>query len=308
MAGNLRKRDRVRLNLTAALGSRSQATRAVITAGLFCGVTLCRFLSGAEYGFAALYLIPISFAGWFLSGAMGVLVALASTLALLTFDFVHWREYSSAAIPYWNGLTDLGLFLFLVFILSEVKGLYDRERQLSREDFLTGVRNRRAFFELLDAESRRARRYARPLTLVYLDVDGFKEVNDRNGHQGGDSLLISLAQAMVSSVRDVDIVARLGGDEFALLLPETDSDAAKSVVEKIRNQLAQAVRNANSNVTFSVGAVTFTEGIDSSDQMLHVADEAMYSVKQGGKNGVAYRTIGPKPAPLPTTPETARQA
>jgi diguanylate cyclase (GGDEF)-like protein len=125
--------------------------------------------------------------------------------------------------------------------------------------------------------------------LVYIDLDEFKRVNDAHGHAGGDALLQSAAQMMTKTVRSTDFVARLGGDEFAMLLPDTNSEAAKSVLSKVQDKLLQHFQEQKYPVTFSIGAVTFTQMHHNPSEMIYMADEAMYAVKQRGKNGIEYR-------------------
>jgi diguanylate cyclase (GGDEF)-like protein len=165
-----------------------------------------------------------------------------------------------------------------------VRALYERERDLSRTDALTGLLNRRAFVERLERERERHARFPRPITLAYLDVDNFKRVNDTHGHAAGDELLITAAEAMEETVRSVDSVGRLGGDEFALLMPETDAAAAKLAIEKVQRRLRDAVQGREWSGTFSIGVVTFESVPGSAEEMLEKADALMYSVKQSGKD------------------------
>ena len=169
------------------------------------------------------------------------------------------------------------------------------EAELARLDPLTRLANRRAFFELLEAERSRTVRYGRPLTLVYLDLDGFKQVNDSLGHAVGDELLKVVATTLRSSVRVSDTVARVGGDEFALLLPESGVGTAEVVLRKLQSRLLHAMQDRQWPVTFSMGAVTFLKIPLSSDEMLHSADRLMYEVKSHGKNGIAVETYRPAP-------------
>ncbi len=151
-------------------------------------------------------------------------------------------------------------------------------------DDLTKVATRVAFYEFATAEINRARRFKLTTTLAYVDLDSFKEVNDRRGHATGDKLLITVARSMQKSIRHTDMVARMGGDEFALILPNTGKDAAQKVLEKLLNVLTRSMRQHHWPVTFSIGAVTFLVPPGSVHQMIQRADEIMYSVKQSGKN------------------------
>ncbi len=166
--------------------------------------------------------------------------------------------------------------------------LYLRERELSREDFKTGTLNERAFKEILDSEIKRSRRHVRPLTVLYIDLDNFKLVNDSLGHKTGNSVLRVATRTMQSTLREVDFVARLHGDEFALLLPETSAENVPLVLNKLQKVLREAMIAMQWPVTFSIGAVTFKTPTVSAECMLDEADKVMYSAKHAGKNRVAH--------------------
>lgn len=163
----------------------------------------------------------------------------------------------------------------------------EREKDDARLDFLTRIANRRAFYEIASTEAARARRYQRPLTLIYIDLDNFKTVNDTLGHDVGDELLIEVAATLRSNLRTTDTVARLGGDEFALLLPETDQGAALLVINKVQEVLLESMRRRNWPVTFSIGLASFPVPPESVEEMVKQADAIMYSVKLKGKNSIA---------------------
>jgi diguanylate cyclase (GGDEF)-like protein len=153
------------------------------------------------------------------------------------------------------------------------------------QDQLTNVLNARAFADRLSQELDRNRRYPRPLSLLYMDLDNFKVINDTHGHQTGDAVLRLVADAMKTSVRQADVVGRLGGDEFAVLMPETDSHvadgAAKRLVAGLRN-----VFKGTPNVTASIGVVSCTATDANTDDLLKRADQAMYDAKRMGKDRV----------------------
>jgi diguanylate cyclase (GGDEF)-like protein len=178
-----------------------------------------------------------------------------------------------------------------VLLISELRTLYDREHTLSRVDALTRIGNRRAMFELLSAERNRAQRHHLPLTLAYLDLDGFKQVNDKFGHHTGDRLLVEVAQTVHKTLRPSDFVARMGGDEFAILLPDTQSGTATAALNRVRSALDRCMQQKRWPVTFSVGVVTFLNVPQSADDMMRRADETMYAAKAAGKNGTEQREI-----------------
>jgi diguanylate cyclase (GGDEF)-like protein len=158
--------------------------------------------------------------------------------------------------------------------------------ELAHTDSLTGLANRRWLLELLEREFLRARRYRRPLTLIYLDLDGFKEVNDGFGHLFGDGLLRSAARSMQAALRAADLLARIGGDEFAVLLPETDLAGADKVVGKLRRALLSTTRpygTALPPLTFSAGICQLREPDRTIDDLILRADEAQYLAKSFGR-------------------------
>lgn len=278
-------------NITGALEHQSPRSLGALAVALFLAVTLLRFYSIPEFSFSFLYLIPVSFAAWFLSTNSGVFMSLASTCALVIFDLEPSGRYRSREIAFWDLVMNLGIFLFFVFILGEVRALYRREQEQSHHDPLTGLVNRRGFSEALDLEAERMRRTQHPLTIAYLDLDNFKQVNDEHGHAAGDALLRTVSRTMLANSRGMDVVARLGGDEFCLLLPESGDDAARAALGKLGLRLREEVAAAGWPVTFSIGAVTFETAGNSADEMIERADQLMYRVKQSGKNRTEFAIV-----------------
>jgi diguanylate cyclase (GGDEF)-like protein len=172
--------------------------------------------------------------------------------------------------------------------IIELRSAMEREKELARTDPLTGAMNSRAFGELATAELHRARRYERPFTLAYVDIDDFKAVNDRFGHSTGDTLLRLVAETMKQNSRAVDVIARVGGDEFVILLPETGPGPAQVVSRKLQERLLGVVQQNEWPVTFSIGAITFISPPATVDEMLRLADRLMYSAKKSGKNQIRH--------------------
>ena len=167
---------------------------------------------------------------------------------------------------------------------------HERYRRLASTDSLTGAVNRRKFNKLAEHELGRVQRYRRPLSLLMLDIDFFKRVNDTYGHAAGDEVLKVFYQTCVDTARKTDIVARLGGEEFAILMPETDLNAARKVAERIRHNvelLLIEVEEHNITVTVSIGISSWEQGrFKQVNQMLSAADEALYMAKAQGRNQV----------------------
>ncbi|NKE69952.1 diguanylate cyclase [Candidatus Manganitrophus noduliformans] len=270
-----------------------RSTSFLLTLG-FLLVVLFGFLdhlTGPEVAFSIFYLIPISMIAWFLGRWKGALFSIASAITWLIADTSAGHLYSHPLIPYWNMLARLGFFLIVSHILGVLKTALEYEKELSRTDPLTQAANRRSFHEKLEHEVNRARRYRRPLTVGFMDLDHFKEVNDRFGHDVGDLVLQKVAEATRKHLRATDQVARMGGDEFAILLPETTPASAQGVIEKIRRELLKLMQENNWPVTFSIGVITFLLLPDKVEEIIKRADRLMYSVKKSGKNAVKYEVL-----------------
>jgi len=242
------------------------------------------FATNASLEFSVFFLLPISFFTWFVSRRAGFLASLVAGGINLGVNLSSSIYLKSTEIAYWNTLVWTGFFCLMTFIIADLKFLHHRERELARSDTLTGAATRLAFYEFAGDELNRARRTNQPITLAYLDIDSFKEINDRNGHNLGDQVLHTVAQSICTSIRRTDIVARMGGDEFAMLLPNTSREASGKLLEKVFNVLRVAMSQKRWPVTFSVGAVTFLSAPESVERMIEHADQTMYSVKQSGKN------------------------
>jgi diguanylate cyclase (GGDEF)-like protein len=168
--------------------------------------------------------------------------------------------------------------------------LLKRAEALSVTDDLTSLYNSRYMNQVLRRETKRASRSGRPLSLLFIDLDGFKAVNDTHGHLFGSRALVEAAAVIRSSARETDVVARFGGDEFALILPDTGGEGAFAVGERIRDRIAAHIflseDRLDIHLTASVGVATLPDVAASADELMHAADKAMYQVKDSGKNGI----------------------
>lgn len=176
-------------------------------------------------------------------------------------------------------------------LAQELHDANDIHRELAFRDGLTGIYNRRFFQEALDLEIIRVHRYNRQFSLIIFDLDSFKEVNDDFGHTIGDLVLINICKAVQENVRATDVVARYGGDEFVIILPETDSDNARAIAEKIRSAveaLTTRVDNRVIKVMISIGLTSYCSafGNRSREEVISMADKALYLAKHSGKNSI----------------------
>lgn len=160
---------------------------------------------------------------------------------------------------------------------------------LNYHDSLTDLYNRRYFMQAGKNEIERANRYDDPLSLMMIDIDHFKNVNDTYGHIAGDNVLGSFANIIKESVRDIDIAGRLGGEEFGIILPKTTLENAKQVGERLRKNIEGNIfeyKDSSISITISVGIATYNKENPSIDNMLHKADVALYEAKNSGRNSV----------------------
>jgi diguanylate cyclase (GGDEF)-like protein len=173
--------------------------------------------------------------------------------------------------------------------------LYEEAVRLSLTDGMTGLWNRRNFDMRLEAELSRALRFSEPFAVVFVELDQMKSVNDRYGHQAGDTVLIELARRLTEAVREVDVVARWGGDEFTLLLPKTSLAGALLLAEKIRAAAGNApfrIDTGSLDITISVGVAAYPEHGSSGKELVAAADAAMYRAKANGRNRVEHAEAG----------------
>jgi diguanylate cyclase (GGDEF)-like protein len=248
-------------------------------------------ITGEEISFSVFYLLPVSLATWRTNRWIGIFLCVLAAAIWLYVDIISGNAYSHITIPYWNAFVRLCFFLTVSILLTRLKTSFRHEKELSRTDSLTGLLNIRAFCDLASIEINRARRFKRPFTAAYIDVDNFKMVNDQFGHDIGNTLLISIAEAIKKNIRAVDLTARLGGDEFVVFWGETGGEAARSVLNKLQEQIMDLFDRNKWPVTLSIGAVTYTKPIDTVDDILKKADSLMYSAKNSGKNKIVYELV-----------------
>ncbi|WP_409267526.1 diguanylate cyclase [Massilia sp. BHUDP2] len=173
--------------------------------------------------------------------------------------------------------------------ITDKREASERRRRETFGDYLTGLANRRAFFEAAEQELTRSLTVPRPTAVIAIDADHFKAINDRYGHPGGDAVLQHLAAILSETFREVDVVARIGGEEFAVLLPSTDLPRAAVVAERLRSAVASQVVHFDGHriqYTVSAGVASLADGEGGIDLLLKRADQALYAAKRLGRNRV----------------------
>ena len=268
----------------------------VITVGfvLLAVVGSIDYLTGPNFSLSVFYLIPVLFVSWYSERLIGIIMSFAAALVWFATALTMKKYYEHSVVLYWDDFMELVFFLVVTLLISALRSSLQREKEMASIDYLTKVPNRRYFHEFAEMELHRSIRYKHPLSVIYLDIDNFKTVNDTMGHSAGNTLLRLVADTFTNNIRSTDIVARLGGDEFALLLPESGPESAINAIYKALHSLKECMKN-DWPVTFSIGMVTFLHPPATVDAMLRRADDLMYSVKASGKGAIRHEVVGDEP-------------
>jgi diguanylate cyclase (GGDEF)-like protein len=242
------------------------------------------------------FLVPVASIAWLArSRTWGYVIAVIA--AVLTVWMARAGAANASLAP---ALVSAGFrlmfYVVVVVLVGEARELVRVHAEEARVDALTGTANTRAFREVAEREIERLRRSPRPLSVLYLDVDDFKHVNDSFGHGAGDRLLRGIGHVMSGSVRAADLAARIGGDEFVVLMPETDRLAAGQVARRVRQEMERVVLPDGQPVCCSIGVATFATQPADVDELIHHADELMYKAKQRGKDRIVAAQVADTPA------------
>jgi diguanylate cyclase (GGDEF)-like protein len=253
-------------------------------------VGIADYLTGVELSITLFYLIPIFLVVWYTTERLGLVISAACAITWFLTEYSNGVIYSHFTVYVWNTLIRLGFFIVSSRLLSELKKALKVNQESAQVDYVTGAASVRYFYERLQVEIYRYQRSKRPFTLVYIDLDNFKAVNDLLGHITGDKVLRVVTGSIQRHIRPTDVLARMGGDEFAILLPETGGEEIKQVIGRIHSGLVKEMLSNRWLITFSIGVVTYIQIPKTLDEMVKLADGEMYMIKTGGKNGVHYRT------------------
>ncbi len=269
------------------LAGRSSTQMMALSGILIAAIGAADYLTGYHLSFGLFYVAPVFLLSWYGSRTVGILGASLCAITWLFADSYTAPPEIDSVILAWNTVIRFGFFVIIAFLLASLRAAYARETALARTDALTGLTNSRAFRESAAQELLRARRASYPLTMLYLDLDNFKRLNDRFGHAAGDEMLREFAKALRGAVRATDLVGRIGGDEFVVLLPNTTELQGEVVIAKIRYVLQQSPRFVQHGISASIGAVTAIDPPSTIDDFIASADAIMYEMKRAGEGARA---------------------
>lgn len=265
-------------------------------------------VTGTEVRSVLFYFLPIMLVAWTLGRRYVVIVAVASAVAWGTAEFLL-HDYNFSLASAWNEVSALSVFSVVGLSISSlrrerdqlrrvndrVQELLDNEARIARTDVLTGLPNSREFLERLQPEIARCLRENKPMCLLYLDLDNFKQVNDRHGHIEGDKVLCRVADCLRECLRAADVPARLGGDEFAALLWQTTAEGATAVADRVLEAVKKIAPDYPScNFGASVGVAWYETPPEDATEAVRQADEAMYDAKRAGKGRTSVMRVRPQ--------------
>jgi diguanylate cyclase (GGDEF)-like protein len=273
--------------------------RVVLVAGSVAWIAVAAYLDvrTGDAAVAPLYLVPVGLLAWSLGLGAGIAAAAFATAAAMGLTLLR-DELDVPGLSVWNGAAILVMGSALAAALARIRrdqrrvaALLESEQRLAREDALTGLATSRAFYERFSHEIERMKRHGRPLALLYLDLDDFKQVNDARGHRAGDQVLEAVGQTLRGCVRRVDMAARIGGDEFIVLMPETEPEDAAGVARRVRDAILRRFRETGPRVGVSAGLGTFAHPPTDPEMTIHLVDQLMYEAKRAGKNRIVDRVF-----------------
>ncbi len=268
------------------------STRAAIAVSvvLLALIATGDYFLGEELRLSSLYLIPLMMITWKTSATLGVAFSMLAA-GLWAAAILHQDGTAVAAYALWEAAIRLATTVLFVVLLANLKASLARVNLLARKDALTDLANRGSFYELVNQEMLRCKRYGGAISIAFIDLDKFKALNDRSGHDVGDEALRVVAQTLRAQLRSTDLPARLGGDEFAVMLPGLDVRGASQATQILQSRLLSAMEHRGWPITFSIGLATFATTVDSVDEMVKRADRLMYQVKREGKGGISEQVF-----------------
>lgn len=274
--------------LLNSLESLSRDWLITIATGVVFILGVIDYLTGFELSFSFFYLIPVAMVAWIIGRNAGLVISVLCATAWLTSNSLSGHHFSNLFIGIWNTFFHFGFYAVVTILLAELRHALEEERLLTNTDPLTGALNRRSFNEIAEKKMISAEVNKHPYTMVYIDLDNFKIINDTLGYTVGDLVLKSVVDAIQTQIRNSDFLARLGGDEFAVLLTNIDQEQAKLIVQRLQSSLTEKMETNNWEITFSIGVLTVLSMPESVDKLVSLTDILMYEVKASGKNAAKY--------------------
>lgn len=290
-----------RAGWAGGLASRPVLLYAAALLGM-AAVALADYATGDEVLLSIFQLAPVALMAW----GGGLYAGLAGAVVASGAVFVTYVALAGEVrtIHAWHAAVTLTATSAFAWAVARgradrrrIAALLETERRFSREDALTRLASMRALRERLALEVDRMARTGKPLSLLYLDLDDFKQVNDERGHTAGDELLVRVGRILAAGVRKVDLCARLGGDEFAVLMPETSASEALAVAERVQETMLRSFREGGASVGMSAGLGTFEAPPVDAEVPLSQTDQLMYEAKRAGKNRIVARVFDGRGAP-----------
>lgn len=259
-----------------------------VGAALLVAIGILDHYTAPEIVYSPFYLIPVLLVCWCVNRAFALLFAVLAAAVASSDDVLAALHGGSLYAAYWSVFARLATFLLVAYLTTGLRAMLREERERALRDPLTGLYNTRAFYRRIEEEIERSRRYGRPFTIAYLDLDNFKAYNDSHGHPAGDTLLRTVAGAMCRHARATDMLARLGGDEFGILFVESEVEAALHAINAIQQAVRDIARRHDARVTVSVGMAAHSDLAGSVSELIRHADDAMYKAKKTGKDRVIH--------------------
>lgn len=250
------------------------------------------YITGLDVRIYPLYFIPLAFGSWNRHTIISLMLSVYAAAVWFLGNYFSGMRHLSAWVWVVNITSQLVTFVFVSLAVAYIGRRFEHESLLARTDSLTGLLNSRAFYEKMSFELRRSQRYQRLIAVAYLDLDNFKEINDRLGHRAGDKILQRVARILRESLRFSDIIGRVSGDEFMLVLPEISRDSVEKTLERLRVKIKTAINtNHKFHLSISAGVIVCTPNKETVEKLISISDDLMYEVKRAGKDGIIIKEI-----------------
>jgi diguanylate cyclase (GGDEF)-like protein len=249
------------------------------------------YATGTAVRFFTFYLLPIAMVAWYFGRRATVCAALVCGAVWFA---ANGSWFPSLGMIAWNTFVITLGFVVFGWLLALLKMDRDELSRMAAHDELTGLLNRRALVAALDAEVRRAVRFGEGLSVAFIDIDGFKRLNDTKGHKAGDGALRVVARTIARRIRASDEAGRFGGDEFVILFPRTSGPEAMLAIRAVVDRLNRAVEKRELDISFSVGLASYDKPPTDVTAIINEADALMYRAKSSGKGRIVAQRCGPE--------------